>query len=290
MTHVKDSVYFSHDSNARRDPKILALRSVYGMEGYGWYWTLIEILREQPGYKLSIDSKYAYKAIAMELECDEEAATKFVQDCIKEFGLFASDEENFWSESLLRRMEIKEVKSTKAREAALARWGKSEELPKDDATVMHTHSEKNSSNASKVKESKVNEIKDKDINARSVPDSRVTDAGFTNDFERFWSVYPASRRTEKKAAYRAWKARLKAGANPEQIITAARNYAQDTEGKEPRYIKLPKTFLGPDTPYEDLLKSRGDPGHQFTHVHPDDDLQQAIQRKTKLGKEDTYEK
>ncbi len=34
-TNEKDAYYFPHDCNARNDPKILALRSVFGAEGYG---------------------------------------------------------------------------------------------------------------------------------------------------------------------------------------------------------------------------------------------------------------
>lgn len=49
-TNEKDAYFFSHDCNARNDPKILALRSVYGAEGYGVYFMLVEILREQPEY------------------------------------------------------------------------------------------------------------------------------------------------------------------------------------------------------------------------------------------------
>lgn len=35
MKHVKDCYYFPHDSNARSDPKIMALIQKYGIEGYG---------------------------------------------------------------------------------------------------------------------------------------------------------------------------------------------------------------------------------------------------------------
>lgn len=41
----KETYYFSHDLNARNDPKILILRSVYGLEGYRRYWVLIGRLR-----------------------------------------------------------------------------------------------------------------------------------------------------------------------------------------------------------------------------------------------------
>lgn len=105
------------------------------------------------------------------------------------------------------------------------------------------------------------------------------------EFEEFWRAYPEGRRKEKKAAYRAWKARLNAGAKPEQLITAATLYAQECKGKDPRYIKLPKTFLGPDDHWLEYQQPRGDPGGepQYTHVHPLADLRKAIQRKTMVG-------
>ncbi|MCL1633015.1 DUF4373 domain-containing protein [Sporolactobacillus sp. CPB3-1] len=61
---MKDACYFIHDSNARYDPKILAMRAVFGMEGYGRYWCLIEILRDEDGYKLE-KTKQLYDAFAM---------------------------------------------------------------------------------------------------------------------------------------------------------------------------------------------------------------------------------
>lgn len=171
MAHIKDTYYFSHDSNARSDPKILALRSVYGMEGYGRFWILVEMLREQPGYKLKLNSNYASKAIAKELECDEDAAIQFVQDCIEEFELFETDGEYFWSNSLLRRMELRKEKSEKARRAAMARW-KKEKKSDSNAGAMQAHSK---SNASKVKESKEKEKEStKDIRQDSLgPDVEI---------------------------------------------------------------------------------------------------------------------
>jgi len=47
---VKNAYYFSHDSNAKDDPKCVLLIEQLGLEGYGIYWILIEILRDQPGY------------------------------------------------------------------------------------------------------------------------------------------------------------------------------------------------------------------------------------------------
>jgi len=73
-------------------------------------------------------------------------------------------------------------------------------------------------------------------------------------FLQFWTIYP--RKVEKKRALRAWKARLKEKYTPEMLILAAKHYAEYCKKNsiEPRYIKHPSTFLGPDRPFEDFLK------------------------------------
>lgn len=146
---IKDAYYFPHDSNARNDPNILAMRSVYGWQGYGWYWMLIEMMREQSDYRLPLN-KYMIDALAMQMQCDRNAAQKFIDDCVKEFQLLASDGSFLWSESLLRRMAKYDEKSEKARASAQVRWGKSE----CNANAMQTQCD---GNASKVEESIVDQ-------------------------------------------------------------------------------------------------------------------------------------
>lgn len=107
---MKATHYFSHDSNARHDYKIQALRSVYGVRGYGMYWIVIEMMREQKDYSLPLSDKIIFIAISREFECSLDEAKKFIHDCIYEFGLFVSSETHFWSDSLKQRMELAEVK------------------------------------------------------------------------------------------------------------------------------------------------------------------------------------
>lgn len=120
----KDVYWFKHDANARRDQKILMMRSVYGMEGYGWYWAIIELMREADDYSISLTGKYALQALAGELEVDQARLKEYVKDCISEFGLFESDGESFWSPSLLRRMTAYDAVVEQKRDAAKARWSK----------------------------------------------------------------------------------------------------------------------------------------------------------------------
>ena len=154
MAHVKECYYFSHDSNARSDPKIMAMLNVYGMEGYGRWWTLIEILREQTDYRLKL-CKWSTNALAMAMLCDANSAEKFIHDCIDEFELLKSDGKHFWSESLIRRMEIKEEKRQQkieaGRKGAEIRWGKGDDM----APPKQNHSTAIAKD-SKVKERKVN--------------------------------------------------------------------------------------------------------------------------------------
>lgn len=160
---MKEAYYFSHDSNARHDPKVLSMRSVYGMEGYGWYWVIIEMLREQTEYRLEI-TKYVWNALAMQMQCNADAAHNFVEDCINEFKLFETDGIYFWSSSLRKRMEMKDEKSEKAKKAAEARWkkrsndaGSMQSQSKRNADAMQTQCDSNAIKESKVKESKVKE-------------------------------------------------------------------------------------------------------------------------------------
>lgn len=117
--------YFSHDSNARNSEKLINVRMALGAEGYGIYFMIIERLREETNYMSVKD----YNMIAFDLRVDTSKVKRVVED----FGLFAFTEngECFYSESLLRRMKMKDESSKKKSEAgkkgAAARWGKQPE-------------------------------------------------------------------------------------------------------------------------------------------------------------------
>lgn len=131
----KDTYYFSHDSNAMSDPKILAMRCDYGLEGYGLYWVIIEMLRNESNYKLSLN-KTTYRAIKVQTGTSIDIE-EFINNCINEYvdsstgnGLFNSDGNMFWSASLLKRMEkyeeLKEKRSQAGKKAMENRWRKND--------------------------------------------------------------------------------------------------------------------------------------------------------------------
>ena len=85
------------------------------------------------------------------------------------------------------------------------------------------------------------------------PRSPRADEPYSPDFEAFWAVYP--RRVDKGAAWRAWRARLREGHTPGELISAARHYAGAVEemGVELRFRKHPATFLGPSKPFAEWV-------------------------------------
>lgn len=116
----KDAFYFSHDSNAKDDPKCMMLIDQLGLEGYGIYWVLIETLREQPGYRYPLAGVSAlarkYNTSAQKMEA-----------VVRGFGLFRIEDETvFLSDSLVRRMEewdeTKRRRSLAGKKGMLSRW------------------------------------------------------------------------------------------------------------------------------------------------------------------------
>lgn len=155
---MKDAYYFSHDANARHDPKIIKMISVYGMEGYGWYWVIIEMLREQDNYKLSISDQMDFDVIVSQTYSDPENIIKYIDDCVKIFKLFKKSKKYLWSFSLLNRMKKMKEKREKGRKAAIKRhYGGCQ----NDAKGIPNRCQKDTLKEKKVKEK--NEISDPPI-------------------------------------------------------------------------------------------------------------------------------
>ncbi len=114
LAAMKDTFYFQHDYNARNDPKLQDVLIDLGVEGIGVFWCIIEQLYEQGG-KLPI--RFC-KSIAFALHVDYKVIEKLVYD----YGLFKTDGESVWSESVLNRLNQRRDISDKRKLAALARW------------------------------------------------------------------------------------------------------------------------------------------------------------------------
>ena len=149
----KDAYYFSHDSNARNDQRLMKVRMKYGMEGYGIYFGIIEIMRENSNY---IIYESDIESIAYDLRVEAE----HIKDILYNYWLFEigrdgnKEEAYFFSKSLKRRMEHMDEKKKKRQEAGRLGGIAS-------AKVKHKVTD-----AKAVKKSKVNKTKENEINKR----------------------------------------------------------------------------------------------------------------------------
>ena len=143
----KDAYYFSHDSNARNDQRLMKVRMKYGMEGYGVYFGIIEILREQKDYTLTFDD---IDSISFDLRVDKEK----IEDIVENYDLFEiKGHTMFYSKSLKRRMLALDEKRQK-----LASAGKKGGLSKARKMLEAKSKQGFSSKVNKVNKNKVNDI------------------------------------------------------------------------------------------------------------------------------------
>jgi hypothetical protein len=179
----KEAYYFSHDSNAKDDPKCVQLIEDLGLEGYGIFWMLIETLRDQPTYR------YPIKLIPS-LARRYNTTTPKVEVVVKNYNLFEVQNDDFFSLSLNKRMEQKEAKSLKAKESANQRW---KQLHSDgNANALETHNDGNAIKESKGNESKLNEINLLPAKAdRPKSFKQYSEEEFKNEVAMFKDLYPS---------------------------------------------------------------------------------------------------
>jgi len=169
----KNAYYFSHDTNASRDEKILAMRADYGWAGYGLFWAIIEAMAEATNYKLRFTNgepdNIDIAGLALNFRITRRRLENFVESCIKKHKLFtlSKDKKYFFSKTLRRRLSLRSKKSSILRAAgkkgAKKRW-------KNDS---HPNSPPNG-NESKGNKRKGNILFCQDSNKSPDPDNSKT--------------------------------------------------------------------------------------------------------------------
>ena len=142
----KDAFYFPHFCNARHDRKIKRVLKELGIEGYGIYFMLLEVLREQTDFR--------YPLSEIDLLADEFGTSEQkVRVVICNYGLFEIDEnEMLFSLKLIEFLQpylkMKEQRSLAGKSSAEKR----KQLTLNDRSTTVEQSKVNKVN--KVKETK----------------------------------------------------------------------------------------------------------------------------------------
>jgi len=219
---MKETFYFSHDYTSRSDTKIKDLIFNHGVAGYGIYWCLIEDLYLNDNY-LPFDCR----RIAHELYCDKD----LVLSVLKDFDLFTIQDGFFSSQSVQKRLNMRNEKSEKARSNATKRW--------NNANAMQSHSESNAIKDNKIKEIKINDIKIKKKSLHTFADSEFYDFDkfctklfdWSNDKCKFYHDAAIGYSESKGAKYLDWIAAVKNWDRKQPYTKTKNNYEQ---GKQQR--------------------------------------------------------
>ena len=122
--------YFRHDYNARNEIKLKKVFMKHGMTGIGLYWCLIEMLYENNGY---INNEQI-SVLAFDWRVDE----SLIIDIVENYGLFETDDNGFFSNGVLKRLNERQSKSNKAKASANVRWDR-----QNNANAMRTQCNRN---------------------------------------------------------------------------------------------------------------------------------------------------
>jgi hypothetical protein len=251
--------YFSHDSNARNDEKILSVRIKHGMEGYGIYFAILERMRDATDYLHVKD----YNIIAFDLR----VSNSLIKSIVEDFGLFefTGDGKRFYSESFLERMQKKDGVSEKRSNAAKKRWDNMQMQHEDDANAMQMQEKIDASKGKKRKIPPIIPPDGESFSSEEIPDDSdhvppAVDAGRSNGtsgddsgqsaFSFYISEFnriKGSRYAGIEKARRQFNARIREGFTAEDMLTALQNAMKEEFHVKNRLRYLtPEFFTRPD--------------------------------------------
>ncbi|MBL4309091.1 helix-turn-helix domain-containing protein [Klebsiella pneumoniae] len=111
----------------------------------------------------------------------------------------------------------------------------------------------------------VNEpIKHTGVSAIASAPVRSAKQDYSPEFEIAWQAYPKrAGGNSKSGAFKAWKARLKDGVKPEDMLAGVKRYAvyaRATGSIGTQFVKQASTFFGPDRHFEESWQAPSAPG------------------------------
>lgn len=239
--------YFSHDSNARNDQKVLMLRAECGWAGYGIYFALLEIMFDNDDTCIK---RKALKPLAMANNIDIKDLTRVVDVGIAE-GLFMADDDCVWSNGLRVRKEmyekIRQQRSDAGKRGMDTRWEawrKQKELeaarnePHNTvANAVITPLPQTDNSVITIKEKEKKENKEKEYKERE-SQMAVEVIAYLNQ------VAKTGFKSNADAAVRHINAREKEGYAYEDFVTVIDYKCKEWQGTEFEKFIRPETLFG----------------------------------------------
>ena len=163
--------YFLHDSNSFNDEKITELYLEFGYEGLGLFYTILE--------KLALQEK-PIKTNILKHQLNVGKKLEKVWSFLEEIDLISSNNGETFNKQLLNFSEKYKISKEKNAKRIL-QWRENQVVNENVTRSEHVR------NAPKVKESKVNEIKESKMNFREMlsPYSHLLESEFES-FVSYW--------------------------------------------------------------------------------------------------------
>jgi hypothetical protein len=220
--------YFPHDADMRNDPKVKAVRRKFGVEGYGIYSMLIELLTDSEYFQFKNDS-LSIEIVAGDFDISPDRLAEILR-YLCQIDLIQIDAETqlIKCKSLENRLNPLLSKRKRDREGVI-----------DSENTQ-----------SKVKES----ILEKKKENKSKENAAEAEVIIWPSFEDFWNLY--DKKEDRPKCEKKWK-KISQGAR-EKIMIHVDDYVKETPDKQ--YRKHPSTYLNNESWNNEIIaKQNGKP-------------------------------
>lgn len=224
--------WFKHQSTARNDERIARLEDKCGLEGYGFYFKMLEIVAEGVDASDRCEVTYSISRWGRQTNISTKKFL-FLAQCCHEVGLMiaqrCNDDMTINIPNLLKHRD----NHTTNLQAA------SKQDTEEDTYKKDREKNKDKKNGSSTEPPPPAEEK-----------KRAAKKEYSEEFNNAFSAYPKRQGDNpKEKAFSAWKARLRDGTTADEMTSGVMRYLAfcQAEGNiGTQYIKQAATFFGPD--------------------------------------------
>ena len=223
----KDAFYFPHFSNARHDRKVKRITKELGVEGYGIYFMLLEVLRDQPQMQYPMDD--------IDLLADEfRTSEQKVRTVICNYKLFdVTTDHRFFSPKLIEYMEpyfkMKEQRRIAGLKSGESRQRKALSQSNDERPLNDRSTTDEQSKGEESKEKKRSVIPPKIEWIKDYCSERKNNI----DYNRFYDFYESKGWMVGKGKMKDWEASI-------------RTWEKDSKNSKPVIEEVPAFCRMPD--------------------------------------------
>lgn len=237
--------WFKHYANAADDEKIAALEERAGLEGYGFYFRLLEKICKQVDEKNISELCYSSSRWARELNITTKKFL-FLSQCCADVGLItigrcddvdATTPRRAPDDYLIAAPNLLKYRDNHSKNLQAKNKNKEEDIDKEE------DKETERKNITPTPLAGGQTALEKNSKPKSQPKPKPAELAEPEWWPRFWEAYP--RREDKQRALKKWREAINAGADPENLALCAEAYAArcEKEKREMTFIRLPATWL-----------------------------------------------